>query len=97
MKSLSHLKVVTSSVISSSTRTQITKKFNMMHMEKHTCIKHKFINRNPNRFSYSNNVVELREFNTILCLQFLAKLNYMPMICWFFKMRVHFLKIWLQF
>lgn len=62
----------------------------MMHMEKHKCIKHKFVNRNPNRFSDINNVVELRKSNTTLCLQFLAKLTYMPLICCFFKMRIQF-------
>lgn len=88
---VSPLKVATSSVTSSGTRTQIMKNLTWciwiciwMH------IKHKFVKRNPNRFSCSNNVMEWREFNTILCLQFSASLTYMPMICCFFKMRIWF-------
>lgn len=68
--------MVTFPVTSCNTKTQIWNKFNIMHMENHSCIKDKFVNTNTNRFSHSNNVVELKELNPIICFQFLAKITY---------------------
>lgn len=70
------------------------KKNNMIHMEKHKCIKHKIANRNTNRLSCSNNV-QLRQFNTIICLQFLAKLTcpgffFLIIFIFFSKVRISF-------